>query len=234
MIHNKLFRVVEYLSFNSFKKKNIVSLSFQLVLDSSKLQSFLCCMYYVRFLSHKLVMLSHCLSLSRKKILSMHTYMYMYMPMYMSIPFLYFLKRVYLVTFFFITFKRMRSGCTFLYIGNMHALNIYNLPVACYFMYFTYYRYLVSYVFCFTTSSLFGRLCSGVATLPTSIKRFTVLRSPHSDKKSREQFELRTHKRVFSFPDCFSLYYAYLCFMQNSIFLCTNIHTRITQLHDYI
>ena len=36
----------------------------------------------------------------------------------------------------------------------------------------------------------------GPIPLPTRIERFTVLRSPHIDKKSREQFEMRTHKRV--------------------------------------
>ena len=37
---------------------------------------------------------------------------------------------------------------------------------------------------------------SGPIPLPTRIERYTVLRSPHIDKKSREQFELRTHKRL--------------------------------------
>ena len=37
---------------------------------------------------------------------------------------------------------------------------------------------------------------SGPVPLPTRIERYTVLRSPHIDKKSREQFELTTHKRV--------------------------------------
>ena len=37
--------------------------------------------------------------------------------------------------------------------------------------------------------------------LPTSIEKFTVLRSPHIDKKSREQFEIRTHKRVLDIVD---------------------------------
>ena len=32
--------------------------------------------------------------------------------------------------------------------------------------------------------------------MPTRIKKFCVLRSPHVDKKSREQFEIRTHKRI--------------------------------------
>ncbi|MBF0310338.1 MAG: 30S ribosomal protein S10 [Magnetococcales bacterium] len=36
----------------------------------------------------------------------------------------------------------------------------------------------------------------GPIPLPTMINRYTVLRSPHVDKKSREQFELRTHKRL--------------------------------------
>lgn len=37
---------------------------------------------------------------------------------------------------------------------------------------------------------------SGPVPLPTRIERYTVLRSPHVDKKSREQFEIRTHKRL--------------------------------------
>ncbi len=36
----------------------------------------------------------------------------------------------------------------------------------------------------------------GPVPLPSRIERYTVLRSPHIDKKSREQFEMRTHKRV--------------------------------------
>ena len=37
---------------------------------------------------------------------------------------------------------------------------------------------------------------AGPVLLPTKIARFTVLRSPHVDKKSREQFEIRIHKRI--------------------------------------
>ena len=40
-----------------------------------------------------------------------------------------------------------------------------------------------------------GRV-AGPIPLPTRIERYTVLRSPHADKKSREQFEIRTHKRL--------------------------------------
>ena len=41
-----------------------------------------------------------------------------------------------------------------------------------------------------------GARVAGPIPLPTHIERFTVNRSPHVDKKSREQFELRTHKRL--------------------------------------
>ncbi|NPA95121.1 MAG: 30S ribosomal protein S10 [Thermodesulfobacteria bacterium] len=41
-----------------------------------------------------------------------------------------------------------------------------------------------------------GARIAGPIPLPTRISRYTVLRSPHIDKKSREQFEVRTHKRL--------------------------------------
>ena len=41
----------------------------------------------------------------------------------------------------------------------------------------------------------------GPIPLPTRIERYTVLRSPHIDKKSREQFEIRTHKRLLDIVD---------------------------------
>mgnify|MGYP000900013770 CR=1 FL=1 len=45
-----------------------------------------------------------------------------------------------------------------------------------------------------------ARVC-GPIPLPTRIERYTVLRSPHIDKKSREQFEMRTHKRLLDIVD---------------------------------
>lgn len=41
-----------------------------------------------------------------------------------------------------------------------------------------------------------GARLAGPVPLPTKISRYTVLRSPHVDKTSREQFEIRVHKRV--------------------------------------
>jgi len=46
-----------------------------------------------------------------------------------------------------------------------------------------------------------GAQVCGPIPLPTRIEKFTVLRSPHVNKKSREQFEIRTHKRVLDIVD---------------------------------
>ena len=46
------------------------------------------------------------------------------------------------------------------------------------------------------TAAKTGAKVVGPIPLPTRISKYTVLRSPHVDKKSREQFEIRTHKRL--------------------------------------
>jgi len=46
-----------------------------------------------------------------------------------------------------------------------------------------------------------GAIVNGPIPLPTNKKIFTVLRSPHVNKKSREQFEIRTHKRLLDIVD---------------------------------
>jgi small subunit ribosomal protein S10 len=52
-----------------------------------------------------------------------------------------------------------------------------------------------------STAKRTGARVRGPIPLPTRIERFTVLRSPHIDKKSREQFEIRTHKRLLDIVD---------------------------------
>ena len=51
------------------------------------------------------------------------------------------------------------------------------------------------------TAKRTGAHVRGPIPLPTNMRRFTVLRSPHIDKKSREQFEMRTHKRLLDIID---------------------------------
>lgn len=52
-----------------------------------------------------------------------------------------------------------------------------------------------------STAKRTGARVRGPIPLPTRIEKFTVLRSPHVDKKSREQFEIRTHKRLLDIID---------------------------------
>ncbi len=51
------------------------------------------------------------------------------------------------------------------------------------------------------TAKRTGATVAGPIPLPTMINKYCVLRSPHVDKKSREQFEIRTHKRLLDILD---------------------------------
>ena len=51
------------------------------------------------------------------------------------------------------------------------------------------------------TAKRTGARLAGPVPLPTELNKWTVNRSPHVDKKSREQFELRTHKRLLDILD---------------------------------
>ena len=51
------------------------------------------------------------------------------------------------------------------------------------------------------TAKRTGAKVAGPIPLPTRIEKFTVNRSPHVDKKSMDQFEIRTHKRLLDIVD---------------------------------
>ena len=51
------------------------------------------------------------------------------------------------------------------------------------------------------TAKRTGAQVAGPIPLPTRISKYTVNRSPHVDKKSRDQFEIRTHKRLLDIVD---------------------------------
>lgn len=51
------------------------------------------------------------------------------------------------------------------------------------------------------TAKRTGASVRGPVPLPTRVEKFCVLRSPHIDKKSQEQFEMRTHKRLIDIVD---------------------------------
>jgi small subunit ribosomal protein S10 len=51
------------------------------------------------------------------------------------------------------------------------------------------------------TAKRTGAIVRGPIPLPTKMERYTLLKSPHKDKKSRDQFEIRTHKRIMDIVD---------------------------------
>jgi len=51
------------------------------------------------------------------------------------------------------------------------------------------------------TAKRTGAMVHGPIPLPTKIERYTLLRSPHVNKKARDQFEIRTHKRIMDIID---------------------------------
>ena len=51
------------------------------------------------------------------------------------------------------------------------------------------------------TAKITGVIVRGLIPLPTKIEKFTVNKSPHVDKKSRDQFEIRTHNRLLDIID---------------------------------
>ena len=207
-----MFRMYDNISIHSFKKNNLRSLSSQLVEDIGNLHFLIRKVLYLRVISHKALILS--LSLD-----------FFIIRRCISVSLFSFLNKLSNLHFFFFSFYNEFSNLYRLYLCNICLFNSHQLPVLCYLRYISYYRYLMTYSFYFITSSFFSILSTGVASLPTRIKKFTVLRSPHSDKKSREQFELRTHKRVFQFPSCFASYYNYTSFQHSGISLCTYSHT---------
>ena len=52
-----------------------------------------------------------------------------------------------------------------------------------------------------STAKRTGANVKGPIPLPTTIEKFTILKSPHVDKKSRDQLELRTHKRMMDITE---------------------------------
>ncbi len=53
----------------------------------------------------------------------------------------------------------------------------------------------------FDTAQRTGAVVRGPIPLPTKIEKYTLLRSPHVNKKARDQFEIRTHKRILDIID---------------------------------
>jgi len=135
-----------------------------------------------------------------------------------------------LFTFFSVSFHKYRSD--YYYSICIHfSIRLFTNCLHYYSIYSSYSNYIFFYICYFSILIFFSRLKKGVVSLPTSIKKYTVLRSPHTDKKSREQFEIRSHKRLFYFPSLFSTFYVHTCYLSYSSFLCNYVHTLNIEKH---
>ena len=74
-----------------------------------------------------------------------------------------------------------------------------------------------------------GALVHGPIPLPTKIERYTLQSSPHADKKARDQFEIRTHKRLLDILEP-QMNADSSKFFKTSVFICV-FHLRLSAFH---
>jgi Ribosomal protein S10p/S20e len=206
--NNIFIRSCNSIRCGSYKKKNLRSLCEQLIYDLNMLADFLHKIIYFKYLSHKFQLISFFLSCS-----------FSFLP-----------ESLYAQSFFsfLYSFYRISTFCWSFQYKKMISNNFFFL------FYSSYYYYMLSYFLFFNFLIFFNFKNKGVVSLPTQRSRYTVLRSPHIDKKSREQFELKRYVRLFQYPSVFYEYYNYLLLYHYDSFLCSNLHCVLFFKHDYI
>jgi hypothetical protein len=204
------------MSVRSFKKKNIRSFAEQLLVDTNKLCLFVHKILAMRLLACKCKLYIACRMLHNHSNLrtAYHT--------------------IYAATSHYVTYTAIQSFSsdrddnavvasysTYLTraVRNEHVWN----TLRAYFCYIGCLMYNI-YASHFDT-------CRGIAHLPTTVHKFTVLRSPHIDKKSREQFETRIYKRAFSFHSVYGMFYAHVCQLSYNYYLCHLVNT-VSCMHE--
>lgn len=70
---------------------------------------------------------------------------------------------------------------------------------------YIYYIYILNFFFLYSNFLELSILKYGFVNMPKKYKTFTVLKSPHTDKKSREQFHLIEYKKILKYPIFISL-----------------------------
>jgi hypothetical protein len=199
----------DHISIRSFRKKNINAFTKQLLSDIGSLLCFMHKILYLRFLYNKAHIYINSTMTKKSTSLSIHIFKYY-------------------------SFLLLISATTYTNDDYLSSANAYNS----YYIYPRHYIYVnatklylsyLSYLYYYLSHISFIALCFknniGISAPPTSVHRFTVLRSPHIDKKSREQFESRVYKRIFSFNNVYSSFFHYMCHISYTYFLCTFSHT---------
>lgn len=207
-IKTRLF-LFDRIRISSYRKTNIRSLCEHLLSDINKLLVYLHKIIYLRLICYKFNLF--CL------VRSIHEYNNF------STVFDYFLKTSIYACYFLSVHTFMDK------LSHLHAIvNVYTTSLHIYSnsllsFYVSYHQYFFFLTFFYSSGRYVFRRY-GIASLPTTINKHTVMRAPHIDKKSREQFELRTYKRIYKFPSVFSPFYSRICFSHYGSFLCDYTH----------
>jgi hypothetical protein len=179
------------LKLSSFKKKTVQLLAEQCARDAHRLLKYLTKIIHVRFL-----LLRYELSLYLKRTKAI--------PGLVTIPGT--IRHMYTIVVRLPAIQRTISADYFTVHFAWCALSgLAQMPVCLYGI------YLFMYAFKLAVSIHVTRHKHGFVSLPTRTRKYTVIRSPHIYKVSREQFKLQVHKRLYAFPVVFSRYYLYLC-----------------------
>lgn len=105
-----------------------------------------------------------------------------------------------------------------------YTSHFYNtLELSC-LLYCTYGLFFGYYALCFELYKFTMFYKKGLCSLPTRHSKYTLLRSPHTDKKSREHFERCIHRKVYMFPSMLSGYYSLLCDAHYVFMSCALVH----------
>jgi len=197
----KLFyRSTDRLYISSYRKANIRALAEHCIADINKLSNYL----------HKIAQL--------RFYLLQYSFIHILYGKQIQVPYInetnvlclrYFINMIHVDSVLFSTFYKY------------HVSNLHNIDV---FVYYTYGTFIGYYAICVELYKFALFYKKGLCSLPTKTSRYTVLRSPHTDKKSREQFERRTHRKVYMFPSIMAEYYAFLCESHYVYMYCTVVH----------
>lgn len=204
------------ISIHSYNRKSIQSIIGKILSDSDKLRSFLHKIIYIKVQEYKKNVLSLCLKVIHKQyILCDSTYWQQYLNINIH---------MYGMSLSFNIYKNIDIYYFLQYIYDRNKMSIY----------MSYLSYIQLYISHVHIMIAYDKASVGVASLPTRVNKFTVLRSPHIDKRSREQFEIRTHKRAYSYISELAPVIRYLYSNVGHVFTSSIVFSSKVIKHEYV
>lgn len=187
------------ISISSYDKKKLALVVNQLVSDTTKLRNFIHKIIHLRSLVYKSTLL-----------LRLVTYRKSFNSNSFHSKLFYFLSRL----------------CSFYDVVGFYALErlhsaYVDVRAVAYSLVGMYLKYLYTYSLYIRIYCSLNRYSIGAASLPTHISKFTVLRAPQIDKRAREQFEIRTYKRAYSYLNELAPFYRYMYLSRRNASTCS-------------